>query len=51
MKPAKVYREINWELLVLFTGLVGFLEYCRVGVPLTVLTLFLGWLFLAVVPV
>ncbi len=30
---------------------VGFLEYCRVGVPLTLLTLFLGWLFLAVVPV
>jgi hypothetical protein len=21
VKPAKVYREINWELLVLFTGL------------------------------
>jgi Na+/H+ antiporter NhaD/arsenite permease-like protein len=25
---------------------IGFLEYCRVGVPLTVLTLVLGWLLL-----
>jgi Na+/H+ antiporter NhaD/arsenite permease-like protein len=30
---------------------IGFLEYCRVGVPLTVLTLFLGWLILIAVPV
>jgi Na+/H+ antiporter NhaD/arsenite permease-like protein len=30
---------------------IGFLEYCRVGVPLTVLTLFLGWLVLIIVPV
>ena len=30
---------------------IGFLEYCRVGVPLTLLTLFLGWLILSVVPV
>jgi len=29
---------------------IGFLEYCRVGVPLTVLTLFLGWLILIAVP-
>jgi Na+/H+ antiporter NhaD/arsenite permease-like protein len=25
---------------------IGFLEYCRVGVPLTILTLVLGWLIL-----
>ena len=30
---------------------IGFLEYCRVGVPLTVLTLFFGWLILISVPV
>jgi Na+/H+ antiporter NhaD/arsenite permease-like protein len=30
---------------------IGFLEYCRVGVPLTVVTLALGWLLLAFVPV
>lgn len=36
-------REAHIEL--------GFLEYCRVGVPLTVLTLVLGWLALIVVPV
>jgi Na+/H+ antiporter NhaD/arsenite permease-like protein len=30
---------------------VGFLEYCRVGVPLTLLSLLLGWLFLATVRV
>lgn len=30
---------------------IGFLEYCRVGVPLTVLTLLLGWLILIIVPV
>jgi Na+/H+ antiporter NhaD/arsenite permease-like protein len=30
---------------------IGFLEYCRVGVPLTVLTLVLGWLILISVPV
>jgi Na+/H+ antiporter NhaD/arsenite permease-like protein len=30
---------------------IGFLEYCRVGVPLTLLTLLLGWLFLASVKV
>jgi Na+/H+ antiporter NhaD/arsenite permease-like protein len=29
---------------------IGFLEYCRVGVPLTVLTLVLGWLVLILVP-
>jgi Na+/H+ antiporter NhaD/arsenite permease-like protein len=26
---------------------IGFAEYCRVGVPLTVVTLLLGWLLLA----
>jgi len=30
---------------------IGFLEYCRVGIPLTVVTLVLGWLVLIVVPV
>jgi len=30
---------------------IGFREYCRVGVPLTVLTLVLGWLILITVPV
>jgi len=30
---------------------IAFLEHCRVGVPLTVLTLLLGWLILIVVPV
>ena len=30
---------------------IGFVEYCRVGVPLTVLTLFVGWLILVFVPV
>jgi Na+/H+ antiporter NhaD/arsenite permease-like protein len=26
---------------------IGFVEYCKVGVPVTLATLFLGWLFLA----
>ena len=30
---------------------IGFLEYCRVGVPLTIVTLVVGWLVLIVVPV
>jgi Na+/H+ antiporter NhaD/arsenite permease-like protein len=30
---------------------IGFLEYCRVGVPLTIITLILGWLILVLVPV
>jgi Na+/H+ antiporter NhaD/arsenite permease-like protein len=30
---------------------IGFLEYCRVGVPLTLVTLVLGWLFLTLIPV
>ena len=30
---------------------IGFLEYCRVGVPLTLLTLALGWLILIAIPV
>ena len=30
---------------------IGFLEYCRVGVPLTLITLLLGWLVLVLVPV
>ncbi|HEU4368629.1 MAG TPA: anion transporter [Methylomirabilota bacterium] len=132
VKPEKVYREINWSLLVLFAGLfvltggleaagfteelgrwasqvglhrpavllfkpiiptlgepdrawlilamsstlagnltligsvanlivveaarsariqVGFLEYCKVGVPLTLVTLAIGWLVLVLVPV
>ena len=29
---------------------IGFVEYCRVGVPLTLVTLLLGWLILSVVP-
>jgi Na+/H+ antiporter NhaD/arsenite permease-like protein len=29
---------------------IGFFEYCRVGIPLTALTLLLGWLILIVVP-
>ena len=125
VNPEKVYREIDWGLLVLFTGLhrplvltvvtavlsnlvsnvpavvlfksviptfgepvrawlllamastlagnltilgsvanlivveqargagipVGFLEYSKVGVPITVLTLLVGWLFLVLLPV
>jgi Na+/H+ antiporter NhaD/arsenite permease-like protein len=30
---------------------IGFLEYCRVGVPLTIVTLAIGWLVLILVPV
>jgi Na+/H+ antiporter NhaD/arsenite permease-like protein len=30
---------------------IGFLEDCRVGVPLTIMTLVFGWLVLIVVPV
>ena len=30
---------------------IGFVEYARVGVPVTVLTLFLGWLILVAMPV
>ena len=30
---------------------IGFLEYSRVGVPLTILTLAVGWLVLILVPV
>src|SRR5439155_848614 len=63
VKPEKVYREVNWGLLVLFAGLfvvetaragrveIGFVEYSKVGVPLTLVTLFLGWLLLAFLPV
>jgi Na+/H+ antiporter NhaD/arsenite permease-like protein len=29
---------------------IGFLDYCRVGVPLTILTLVLGWLILIALP-
>jgi Na+/H+ antiporter NhaD/arsenite permease-like protein len=29
---------------------IGFAEYCRVGVPLTLLTLLLGWLLLGLMP-
>ena len=29
---------------------IGFVAYCRVGVPLTILTLLIGWLFLVTVP-
>ena len=30
---------------------ISFLEYCRVGVPLTIITLVIGWLILIAVPV
>jgi len=30
---------------------IGFVEYCKVGVPLTLVTLFFGWLLLAFLPV
>jgi Na+/H+ antiporter NhaD/arsenite permease-like protein len=30
---------------------IGFLEYCRVGVPLTIVTLTLGWLILVLLPI
>lgn len=29
---------------------IGFVEYCRVGVPLTLVTLIVGWLLLAFLP-
>ncbi len=29
---------------------IGFLEYCRVGIPLTLITLLLGWLILILLP-
>ena len=29
---------------------IGFREYCRVGVPLTIVTLVLGWLVLILLP-
>ncbi len=29
---------------------IGFLEYCKVGVPLTLVTLLIGWLLLGVLP-
>lgn len=29
---------------------IGFLEYCRVGVPLTLITLFFGWVILVLLP-
>ena len=30
---------------------IGFVEYAKVGVPVTLLTLLLGWLILAFMPV
>jgi Na+/H+ antiporter NhaD/arsenite permease-like protein len=30
---------------------IGFFDYCRVGVPITVVTLFVGWLVLIALPV
>jgi len=30
---------------------IGFVAYCRVGIPLTILTLLIGWVFLVSVPV
>jgi Na+/H+ antiporter NhaD/arsenite permease-like protein len=30
---------------------IGFVAYCRVGIPLTIVTLLIGWLFLVTVPV
>lgn len=32
-------------------AIIGFWEYARVGVPLTVVTLALGWLILVLVPI
>jgi Na+/H+ antiporter NhaD/arsenite permease-like protein len=29
---------------------IGFVAYCRVGIPLTILTLLIGWVFLVSVP-
>jgi Na+/H+ antiporter NhaD/arsenite permease-like protein len=29
---------------------IGFVEYCKVGVPITLLTLLIGWLILILVP-
>jgi len=30
---------------------IGFLDYCRIGVPITIVTLFVGWLVLIALPV
>ena len=30
---------------------IGFVEYCKVGVPVTLATLAAGWLFLSLVPI
>ena len=29
---------------------IGFVEYCKVGVPITVITLLVGWLILTLLP-
>ena len=29
---------------------IGFVEYCKVGVPITAVTLFVGWLILTLLP-
>ena len=63
VEPRKVYGHVDWGLLVFFVGLfiivagaeraaaegvhVGFRDYFRVGLPVTIATLILGSIWLA----
>jgi Na+/H+ antiporter NhaD/arsenite permease-like protein len=56
VKPEKVFIGSLASLIVAEAARaarieIGFAEYSRVGVPLTVATLPIGWLVLVVVPV
>jgi Na+/H+ antiporter NhaD/arsenite permease-like protein len=50
-RPRRALQQVDWSLLLFFGGLfvvmrgveVGFFEYLRAGVPLTLLTLLLAW--------
>lgn len=45
---AELYLE---RLIALVAGIpIGFVEYNKVGVPITVLTLLVGWLLLVLLP-
>ena len=50
MEAAFVRSEASFETARSARVEMGFVEYCKVGVPLTLVTLLLGWLVFALLP-
>lgn len=48
MTPEGAYRAVNYDTLVLLLAMIGFWDYTRFGIPITIVTTVAGVLVLLV---